>query len=118
MREKELGIWQTFSWRDCQEHVRDFALGLAAQGFKRGDKLSVLGDNRARLYWAQLATQALGGMSVPLYQDFDRQRAGARAFACGGFRRGGRGPGAGRQGAVVEGDCRRYGSSSTKTRAA
>jgi long-chain acyl-CoA synthetase len=69
MREKELGIWQTFSWRECQEHTRDFALGLAAHGFKRGDKLSVLGDNRARLYWAQLATQALGGMSVPLYQD-------------------------------------------------
>src|SRR6185312_2211837 len=48
---------------------RDFALGLAAAGFKRGDKLSVLGDNRARLYWAQLAAQSLGGMSVQLYQD-------------------------------------------------
>ena len=69
MREKELGIWHTYNWRDCQQHVRDFALGLSAQGFKRGDKLSVLGDNRARLYWAQLATQALGGISVPLYQD-------------------------------------------------
>ena len=45
------------------------SLGLAAAGFKRGDKLSVLGDNRARLYWAQLAAMALGGMSVPLYQD-------------------------------------------------
>jgi long-chain acyl-CoA synthetase len=69
MREKERGIWQTYSWRDCQAHVRDFALGLAAHGFKRGDKLAVLGDNRARLYWAQLAAQALGGMAVPLYQD-------------------------------------------------
>jgi long-chain acyl-CoA synthetase len=49
--------------------VRNFALGLAAAGFKRGDKLSVLGDNRVRLYWAQLAAMALGGMSVPLYQD-------------------------------------------------
>lgn len=69
MREKDRGIWQTYSWRECQERVRSFALGLAAYGFKRGDKLSVLGDNRARLYWAQLAAQALGGMSVPLYQD-------------------------------------------------
>ena len=69
MREKELGIWHTYDWRECQQQVRDFALGLAAHGFKRGDKLSVLGDNRARLYWAQLATQALGGVSVPLYQD-------------------------------------------------
>jgi long-chain acyl-CoA synthetase len=69
MREKDRGIWQTYSWRDCYAHVRDFALGLAAAGFKRGDKLSVLGDNRARLYWAQLAAEALGGMAVPLYQD-------------------------------------------------
>jgi long-chain acyl-CoA synthetase len=69
MREKDRGIWQTYSWRDCHAHVRDFTLGLAAAGFKRGDKLSVLGDNRARLYWAQLAAQALGGVAVPLYQD-------------------------------------------------
>ncbi|MBX9592620.1 MAG: AMP-binding protein [Hyphomonadaceae bacterium] len=69
MREKDRGIWQSYTWRACQDHVRALALGLAAHGFKRGDKLSVLGDNRARLYWAQLATQALGGMSVPLYQD-------------------------------------------------
>ena len=69
MREKDRGIWQSHSWRDCHDHVRSFALGLAAHGFKRGDKLSVLGDNRPRLYWAQLAAQALGGMSVPLYQD-------------------------------------------------
>jgi long-chain acyl-CoA synthetase len=69
MREKDRGIWQSYSWRQCHAHVRTFALGLAAAGFKRGDKLSVLGDNRARLYWAQLAAQSLGGASVPLYQD-------------------------------------------------
>jgi len=69
MREKDRGIWQTYSWRDCYAHVHDFACGLAAGGFKRGDKLTVLGDNRARLYWAQIAAQALGGMSVPVYQD-------------------------------------------------
>ena len=70
MREKERGIWESYTWRECQAHVRDLALGLAALGFKRGDKLSVLGDNRARLYWAQISAQALGGMAVPLYQDF------------------------------------------------
>ena len=69
MREKDRGIWQSYSWNQCYEHVREFALGLAAAGLKRGDKLSVLGDNRPRLYWAQLAAQALGGTAVPLYQD-------------------------------------------------
>src|SRR5918993_5849331 len=69
MREKDRGIWQTWTWREYGERVRDFALGLAALGFKRGDRLSVIGDNRPRLYTAQLAAQCLGGASVPVYQD-------------------------------------------------
>src|SRR5205807_3628543 len=56
-------------WREYHDHVRDFALGLAALGFTRGDRLSVIGDNRPRLYWAQIAAQCLGGASVPVYQD-------------------------------------------------
>jgi long-chain acyl-CoA synthetase len=69
IREKTLGIWRTFSWAEYERQVRDFALGLAAHGFRRGDKLAVIGDNRPRLYWAQLAAQCLGGIAVPIYQD-------------------------------------------------
>jgi long-chain acyl-CoA synthetase len=69
IREKNHGIWQTFTWAQYWEEVRDFALGLAAHGFRRGDKLAVIGDNRPRLYWAQLAAQCLGGAAVPMYQD-------------------------------------------------
>ncbi|MBI2527844.1 MAG: AMP-binding protein [Candidatus Rokubacteria bacterium] len=69
MREKDRGIWQSYTWRQYHDHIRDFALGLAALGFGRGDKLTVIGDNRPRLYAAQVAAQALGGASVPLYQD-------------------------------------------------
>jgi long-chain acyl-CoA synthetase len=69
IREKDRGIWQSCSWAEYHAQVRDFALGLAALGFKRGDRLSVIGDNRPRLYWAQLAAQCLGGASVPVYQD-------------------------------------------------
>jgi long-chain acyl-CoA synthetase len=69
IREKDRGIWQSWTWRQYQEQVRDFALGLAALGFARGDRLSVIGDNRPRLYWAQVAAQCLGGVPVPVYQD-------------------------------------------------
>ncbi len=69
IREKDRGIWQTHTWREYHDHVRDFALGLAALGFRRGETLSLIGDNRPRLYWAQLAAQALGGIAVPVYQD-------------------------------------------------
>ena len=68
-REKDLGIWQTYSWRQAADEVRALACGLAALGFRRGRNLAVVGDNRPRLYWAMTAAQALGGVPVPLYQD-------------------------------------------------
>src|SRR5437764_2712758 len=69
LREKDRGIWQTWTWAQSCAEVRDFALGLAALGVRRGEKLSVIGDNRPRLYWAQIAAMCLGGVSVPVYQD-------------------------------------------------
>jgi long-chain acyl-CoA synthetase len=69
MREKDLGIWQPYSWRRYWEEARDFAAGLAAHGFKAGDKLAVIGENRPRLYFAQLSAMCLGGVAVPAYQD-------------------------------------------------
>jgi long-chain acyl-CoA synthetase len=69
IREKDRGIWQSWTWREYCDQVRDLALGLAALGFRRGDRLSVIGDNRPRLYWAQVAAQCLGGVPVPVFQD-------------------------------------------------
>jgi long-chain acyl-CoA synthetase len=69
IREKDLGIWQSYSWREYVERSRRIALGLASLGFARGDKTAIVGDNRPELYWTVLATQALGGVAVPLYQD-------------------------------------------------
>jgi long-chain acyl-CoA synthetase len=69
IREKDRGIWQTWTWGQYHDEVRDFALGLVALGFKRGERLSVIGDNRPRLYWAQVAAQCLGGVPVPVFQD-------------------------------------------------
>ncbi len=69
IREKDLGIWQTWTWRQFADEVRALACGLAAEGFKRGDHLAIVGDNRPRLYAAMCASQALGGVPVPMYQD-------------------------------------------------
>jgi len=69
IREKDLGIWQTWSWHRFADEVRSLACGLAAQDFKRGDHLAIVGDNRPRIYAAMCAAQCLGGIPVPLYQD-------------------------------------------------
>ncbi len=69
MREKEMGIWQTTTWAQMAAEVRALAWGLAELGFKRGDHLAIIGDNRPRLYWAICAAQMLGGVPVPMYRD-------------------------------------------------
>jgi len=69
IREKDYGLWQSYTWNEAMEHVRNFADGLARLGFQRGDRMVIVGDNRPQLYWGMLAAQALGGVPVPLYQD-------------------------------------------------
>ena len=69
IREKDLGIWQTWTWAEAAEEIRALAGGLAALGLQRGDKLAIIGDNRPRLYWGMTAAQLLGAIPVPLYQD-------------------------------------------------
>ncbi len=69
IREKDLGIWQTLTWSDVAEHVRQVAHGLASLGIQPGMHVAVIGENRPRLYMAMMAAQSLGAIPVPLYQD-------------------------------------------------
>ena len=69
LREKEYGIWQPVTWQKYYDHVRNFALGLKALGFKRGDRLAIIGDNRPEWVYAELAAQSLGGIPLGIYQD-------------------------------------------------
>src|SRR2546422_1894609 len=78
IREKDYGIWQAYTWRQYLEEARFIALGLASLGFARGDKTAIIGDNRPQLYWALMATQALGGVPVPIYQDSVEKRSEER----------------------------------------
>ncbi len=69
IREKDLGIWQTWTWRELADEVHAIACGLSAQGLRRGDHFALIGDNRPRLYATMAAVQCLGAIPVPLYQD-------------------------------------------------
>ncbi len=69
LREKEFGLWQTVTWRQFGDHVRAFALGLVALGLRRGDTVAIIGDNRPEWLYAELGAQAVGAVSVGIYQD-------------------------------------------------
>jgi len=69
MRHKDFGIWQTWTWAQMLEEIRAFSVGLSELGLKRGDKFTIIGSNRPRLYWSMCAGQALGAIPVPVYAD-------------------------------------------------
>src|SRR5436305_7415506 len=69
MREKDFGFWKLFSWNDYQTRVHDFALGLIELGLGRGDVIGIIGDNRPDWVSAEIATHAIGAMSLGLYRD-------------------------------------------------
>ncbi|MFN3853334.1 MAG: AMP-dependent synthetase/ligase [Phreatobacter sp.] len=69
MRQKDLGIWRSWTWAEVAREVRDFALGLGELELQRGDKVAIIGRNRPRLYWSMAAIQSWGGVPVPVYSD-------------------------------------------------
>ena len=68
-REKEFGIWQTWSWAKALDEAESFALGLIDLGIQPGDFVAILGRNRPDLYISMVAIQMAGATPVPQYQD-------------------------------------------------
>lgn len=68
-REKEFGIWQSWTWYQTAKEVEALALGLIDLGVSFGDHVAVIGRNRPALYWSMVAIQSVGAVPVPLYQD-------------------------------------------------
>lgn len=68
-REKELGIWQSWTWEQATTEIEDLACGLANMGLGPGDSVAIIGRNRPALYWAMISVQMCGAIPVPLYQD-------------------------------------------------
>ena len=69
LREKEFGIWQTITWEEFLQRVRNFSLGLISLGLQPEDKIAIIGDNRPEWVIAELAAQAAGAISMGVYQD-------------------------------------------------
>lgn len=73
LREKDFGIWKSYSWEDYYLKVKYLCLGLIELGLGAGDRVAVIGDNRPQWYWAELATQAAGGINLGVFPDCTAQ---------------------------------------------
>jgi len=82
-REKEYGIWQSWTWSQTRDEVEALALGFLELGLDEGDFVAVIGRNRPYLYWAMMAAQMAGAIPVPLYQDANAEEMAYVMGHCG-----------------------------------
>ena len=67
MRQKELGVWRSWSWQQTGDAVREIAGGLLALGFEPGHTASILANTVVEWVLADLAVLSCGGVSNGIY---------------------------------------------------
>lgn len=59
--------WETLTYQNVADRVREVALGLCALGIEPGDRVAILSENRPEWAIVDLAALAAGAVSVPVY---------------------------------------------------
>lgn len=67
MRQKELGIWRSWSWRQTAEAVQEIAAGLLVLGFARGECASILSNTVVEWVLCDLAVLSCNGVANGIY---------------------------------------------------
>ncbi len=66
-REKDLGIWKSYSWTDYWQHAKWIGLGLRKLGLERGQVVSILSEDRKEWAWLDMGIQGVGGIASGVY---------------------------------------------------
>jgi long-chain acyl-CoA synthetase len=67
IREKALGIWQTYTWTDYFRYMRHVGAGLLSLGLKRGECVGIIVNNHPEWLFAELGAQSVGAVSLNLF---------------------------------------------------
>ena len=65
MHKDEKEVFQTTTFSEFHDQVRQFAAGLKSHGVKRGDRVGLISDNRREWFVSDIALQCLGAADVP-----------------------------------------------------
>ncbi|RLD60381.1 MAG: long-chain fatty acid--CoA ligase, partial [Bacteroidetes bacterium] len=64
---KRNGKWENFSTNEYKENVDNFSYGLLALGFKKGDKIASVSNNRPEWNFIDMGLGQIGAVHVPIY---------------------------------------------------
>ncbi len=66
-REKDFGIWKSYSWADYWQHAKWIGLALRKLGLQRGEVVSILSEDRKEWAWFDMGIQCVGGIASGVY---------------------------------------------------
>ena len=67
MREKDLGIWQSISWKEYGEKAKYIGLALNSLGLDKGDVVSIASEGIPEWLFTDLGVICVGGISSGVY---------------------------------------------------
>ncbi|MBW1701603.1 MAG: long-chain fatty acid--CoA ligase [Deltaproteobacteria bacterium] len=67
MRKKEYGLWHDISWNEFYRDARYIGSALISMGLKKGECVSIIGDNCPEWALIDLGIQCVGGVAVGVY---------------------------------------------------
>ena len=70
MREKDFGIWQSYTWTDYRERAFEIAWGLIALGLRQGDVVSIQSEDCREWLWTDVGALLAGGVVNGIYPTY------------------------------------------------
>ena len=74
MREKDFGIWQSYSWNDYRENAFAIANGMLSLGLQRGDVVSILSEDCREWLWTDIGALLAGGIVNGIYPTYQSRQ--------------------------------------------
>ncbi|MBS3919340.1 MAG: long-chain fatty acid--CoA ligase [Deltaproteobacteria bacterium] len=76
IRHKDYGIWHDVTWAQYGEKVRQVAMGLISLGFKKGECVSIISENRPEWVYADFGIMSAGGVTAGVYATNSPEQCG------------------------------------------
>jgi len=67
VEKKKNGTWEQVTWNEYYDNSRALGLALTRIGVKKGDRVSLLSENRLEWLYSDMGTLGIGAVLVPIY---------------------------------------------------
>ena len=76
-QERDGDVYKGITWEEFYSKIETVAFNLQKFGYKKGDKIVIFSKNRLEMLLLELAVMSTGGVSVPIFFNYNQETAEA-----------------------------------------